>query len=84
MHLSLREQVYFSVLDWPPWRGFSDFTLKSKCWRDIDIYEDSMSSNSDFAVLDLRISDRAVTNHWAKSMVCSLFGRTEHPRSLNT
>lgn len=55
--LSLREQAYFSVLNWPPWRVFSDFILKSKHWRDIDIYEDCISSNSDFAVLDVCISD---------------------------
>lgn len=82
-YLSLREQVYFSVFNWPPWRVFSDSTLKSKCWRDIDICEDSISSNSDFAVLGVCISEPGVTNHWTKSMVCSLFGRTEHPRSLS-
>lgn len=70
MHLSLREQVYFSVLNWPPRRVFSDFTLKSNCWKDIDIYEDSISSNSDFVVLDVCIPDPGVTKHWNESMVC--------------
>lgn len=30
-HLSLREQIYFSVLNWPPWRVLYDFTMKSEC-----------------------------------------------------
>lgn len=84
MHLSLREQVHFSVLNWPPQTVLSDFTLKSKDWSDTGVSEGSININSDFAVPDVHISGRDVKNHWTESMISSGFGRTEHPSSLNT
>lgn len=68
-------KLCFSVLNWPPWRVFSDFTLKWNCWRDTDICEDSTSSNVDCS--GLGISNQGFTRfYWTKSMVCSLFGST--------
>lgn len=80
MHLSLREQVHFSVLNWPPQRVLSDFTLKSKDWSDTGVSEGSISINSDFAVPEmLKIIG---PSQWLVLVLEEL--NTQHPSSLNT
>lgn len=81
MHLNLREQV--SSLFWTGHHGdffFPWLYTEVKFWKNIDIYEDFFSRNSDFAVLDVCISDPGATNLWNKSMVCySSWGKLNTP-----
>lgn len=76
-HPNLRELFCLSVLNLPPWRIFSDFTLKWNCWRNTNICEDSTSSSIDCA--GLGISNQGFTGfYWTISMLCPLFGRAEN------